>query len=528
MHVQRLLPVLLSVLLALGIWIYGVLSLRTDGGAPGVGYAALVCGDSYSDLEIRGRLDGRGLSGLVSESDQWVLLDCFGGVEKIPLVEYPQRLLPFDPRNDGYAEKLRSLFVRDGKRFVYIPLGTNSLERMETEIAQALNGISYSLEYNKPPPKRDFLLPLTAFSLTACAFFVIPALRRRLNAGLLPCLPALSPLALGLAPGFSLVSLLAGFAALLAQPGRKAAFSSGLQSGPLMRDLPELFTAKWFLAAALIACYGFFSFFSGLPVLLAFFVLAAFCCLLPSAIRSGGGAMAGGAMNGGASSGGKIFRKITVKKMPARSRRFIPVEIISRRSNENYSFFPVMLPFAVMALALAFAGYARQQPPSLPVMNISPLPFTAQPAMAPPPGAVTEADFQEHFLFQSSFSLRALGKINEGGGRPVIAAYGLSSSGLLEPQPSPQPSAQERRKGSPLEPAPAIADGELRIPDFPLGDLLRGLNSSPPPAPDTEDRGNSPAVNLLFALLPMAFILPSFIYGIKKKRRGKTASRNAI
>jgi len=513
MPVQRLLPVLLSVLLALGIWIYGVLRLQTDVRTPGGGYAALVCGDSYSDLEIRGRLDGRGLNGLVSESDQWALLDCFGGVEKIPLVEYTQRLLPFDPRNDGYAEKLRSLFVREGKRFVYIPLGINSLERMETEIAQALNGISYSLEYAKPPPKRDFFLPLIAFSLTTCAFFVIPALRRRLNAGFLSCLLALSPLALGLAPGFSLVSLLSGFAALLTQPGRKAPFSTGRQGG---YDLPGLFTAKWLLAAALIACYGFFSFFSGLPVLFTFFVLAAFCCLLLVAIRSGGGAINGGAINSG-----KILGKITVKKMSAHNRRFIPVEIITRRGAENYNFFPVMLPFAVMALALAFADFARPQPPSLPVMNISTQQSMAPPFMAPPPGVVTEADFQEHFLFQSSFSLRTLGNNYEYGGLPpVIAGYKLSSSGLLEPQPRPQ------GEGSPLDPAPAVIDGEFQIPAFPLDDLLRGLNSSPPPVVDDGNRDNSPH-DLLFALLPLPFILPAFIYSIKKKRQGKIGARFA-
>jgi len=93
MSFQRLLPFFLAVLFAIGIWGYGALSPQTDAGTRG-GYATLVCGEDYSDLEIRGRLDGRGLAGLVSESDQWALLDCFGGVEKIPLVEYSQRLLP--------------------------------------------------------------------------------------------------------------------------------------------------------------------------------------------------------------------------------------------------------------------------------------------------------------------------------------------------------------------------------------------------------------------------------------------------
>jgi len=509
MPVQRLLPVFLSVLFAIGIWIYGVLSLQTDGGTPGE-YATLVCGEAYSDPEIRSRLDNRGLTGLVSESDQWFLLDCFGGVEKIPLVEYSQRLFPFDPRNDGYAEKLRSLFVRDGKRFVYIPLGTNRLENLETEIAKALTGISYSLEYTQPPPKRDIFLPLIAFSLTACAFFVIPALRRRLNAGLLPCLVAFSPLAFGLAPGFALISLLAGFAALLAEPGPKVFFSTGQQSA---YNLPGLFTARWLLAVALIACYGFFSFFSGLPVLYTFFVLAAFCCVLAVSIRQGGGAMNGGAVNGG-----KISMKFTVKKMYPRSRRFTPVEIISRKT-VSYGFFPVMLPFAAMALALAlvFMGFTRPQPPSSlshaanPPSFMAPQfmapPFMAPPFMAPPAGMITEADFQEHYLFQSTFSLRALGKKNEDNGL-VIAAYELSPNGLLEPA------------------VPAV-DEELQIPDFPLGDLLRGLSSAPPRVVDEGNRGNSPIIDLLFSLLPVLFILPALIYSLKKKRQEKIGARFA-
>ncbi len=157
MPVQRLLSVIISVLFAIGIWVYGVFSLQTD--VETQGYATLVCGEDYSDFEIRSRLDSRGLIGLVSESDQWALLDCFDGVEKIPLVEYSQRLFPFDPRNDGYAEKLRSLFIRDEKRFVYIPIGTNRPESLETEIAQALTGISYSLDYKQPPPRREIFLP---------------------------------------------------------------------------------------------------------------------------------------------------------------------------------------------------------------------------------------------------------------------------------------------------------------------------------------------------------------------------------
>jgi hypothetical protein len=461
MPFSRLLPAFLSVLFAIGLWVYGAVRLQTGGVRHG-GYATLVCGDGYSDQELRDRLDSRGLTGLVSESGQWFLLDCFGYIEKVPLADYEERLLPFDPRNDGYAEKLKSLFVRDGKRFIYIPLGINNPENLDAQIAHALTDVSYSLNYAHPPPKRDILLPLMAFCLTACAFLTIPQLRRRLNAALLPCLFVLSPLALGLAPGFALLSLLAGFAALLSEPlSRKP--PAGRQRA-LPRDLPALSAAQWLPALALIACYIFFSFFWGFPVLFAFFILASFCCVLAVSLLSGGG---------------KLSIRFDINRPYRSSRRFTPVEIISRNTASN-GFFPVMLPSTVMALALAFTGLAGPQPPSPRAADISPLPA----------GAINEADFKEHCLFQSAFSIRALGKTYNAGELPVIAGYELSSNGLLEPA------------------APGI-DEELQIPDFPLGDLLRGISPDDSPgAAEAEKRGNSPALDWLFAPLPMIFILP--------------------
>ena len=156
-----------------------------------------------------------------------------------------------------------------------------------------------------------------------------------------------------------------------------------------------------------------------------------------------------------------------------------------------------MLPFGVMAILLAFAGLAMPQAPSSPspVINISPLPA----------GAITEADFQEHFQFQSAFSFRPLGKTYEAGELPVIASYVLSSNGLIEPS------------------APDI-DEELQIPDFPLRDLLLGIstNDNVPHPVEVENRGNS--ANWLFAPLPMIFILPALIYSIWKRRQGKIRS----
>ena len=59
MAATRPLPVFLSILFAVGLWVYGAVRLQTEGGMQGV-YAALVCADTYSDREIRDRLDGQG------------------------------------------------------------------------------------------------------------------------------------------------------------------------------------------------------------------------------------------------------------------------------------------------------------------------------------------------------------------------------------------------------------------------------------------------------------------------------------
>jgi hypothetical protein len=467
MSVPRLLPVFLSVIFTIALWVYGVTRLQTEPVRHG-GYATLVCGEENSDQEIRERLDTQGLAGLVSESDQWFFLDCFGSIEKIPLVEYEDRLLSFDPRNDGYAEKLRSLFVRDGKRFVYIQPGMNHVETMETEIARALIGIPHSLEYAQSPKQNNFF-PLIMFCLAACVFPVIPALRRRLNAGMVSCLLALSPLSLGRAPGFALSALLAGFAALLAGHGRNTSLG---RYGEQRQILPKPFTAQWLLAFSLIACYGVFSFFCGLPVHFAFLVLVSFICVLAFSISRGRD---------------KISIRLNANRWYPQRGRFIPVEII-RSKTSNQVFFTMMLPFAIMAIALASAGFARPRTAPSPVV-ISPL----------PPWVITEADFREHFLFQSAFSFRALGKTyNANGSFPVIADYELSSNGLLDPG------------------APVVYE-ELQIPDFPLGDLLLGLGSGSQSALERGNRGNLAFVDLLSALLPMLFILPAAFFSFSRK-----------
>lgn len=116
-------------------------------------YAAIAADAAYPDRLIRDRLP----AGALSESTQWVFLDDFGRLERIPLDEYDDRLEDFDPRNDGYAEKLRSFFVRGGKRLFFIPLaGTRAVsdtwlnrkqaEELTRSLEASLGDIPFSIE----------------------------------------------------------------------------------------------------------------------------------------------------------------------------------------------------------------------------------------------------------------------------------------------------------------------------------------------------------------------------------------------
>jgi hypothetical protein len=121
-------------------------------------YAVLTFDASYPDRAIGKRLSRIDLgAGYISESTQTVFLDNFGELRAIPLDDWEGRLEDFDPRHDGYADKLKSFFVRGDKRLFFIPLsveanklGTRTIHMAFTEV---LGDIPFSVEflgYDKP------------------------------------------------------------------------------------------------------------------------------------------------------------------------------------------------------------------------------------------------------------------------------------------------------------------------------------------------------------------------------------------
>jgi cbb3-type cytochrome oxidase subunit 3 len=452
MFFARFLPFLVSVFISAGLAVLGM--FLPVAGARSSSYATLICSDAVPDREIRERLEDQGFTGLVSESGQWVLLDCFGSIEQIPLDEYPARVLSFDPRNDGYAEKLRSLFVRDDKRFVYIPLSSQSVhgEEIRKELASALGDIPYSFEYaRRVTADRPVLLFFILFFLAAVAFFAVRPLRRALRphaASLIPCLPALVPLATGGAAGFALASLLAGCAVIIAGPCLER-FTM-----PQRRGLPPLLC--WLLPPFLIICYVILAFFSSLPSVFTLLVLVFFGGILAFSLWST------------LPAGARALNGWFTRRWNLEHQRFSPVLILKPLSF-NFAFSWAMLPFAAVSLVLTCTGI---------IFSLS---GSAAFSILPSAGVVTEADYRAHYLFQSTFSQRSL---HTARAADSMGVYELASDGL----PNQIPGSNEQE--APLD----------NIPPFPLGDLLQ--------YPDRSGQDRAPFYELLFVLLPLFFILP--------------------
>jgi hypothetical protein len=170
---------------------------------------------SWPDISIRELLSGKGIVNTIGESSQWGFLDDFGELEKVPLDSYSDRVEPFDPRNDGYAERLRSFFVSQGSRRLFIPLkGAGDLEG---RVRAALGDIPFSLSALTPPEgTRSFVLPGILF-IPAAAFTLFFSGEALLTAIFLPLWAVLAGQGV---PGFAVLAVLAGLSRFLREPVR--------------------------------------------------------------------------------------------------------------------------------------------------------------------------------------------------------------------------------------------------------------------------------------------------------------------
>jgi hypothetical protein len=482
-------PVLFLCSLAAGGFLFFFSPRRlppAPGRGPSESYAALALAEGVPDQEAAGVLGSILGRPVVSESSQWVFLNSFEGMEQVPLEDYQGRLEAFDPRRDGYAEKLQRFFVRNGKRWFFIPLDREVLsplrfpdpqERFKRRINAALDTLPPVLAASGPSPdgREAFFLQMESRGRPAGFWFILfaaawsaalifpagyrrqasrrrPGFRLRLFYGspagvpagrrrLLILTPVMLPLSLWGAPGFAFLTLFLFLGAFLADPLReewvrllKRKNPAGIrpQTGPYrFRFLHCLFLI---LPAAFILGFGGLSPLWGFLNFLAL-ALIYFCSLGIEVCRNFPPPPRGGAASGAAEGGGR-YSPCRFAPLPILPRRRSglapPAGAESHKSNrafgaggwgERGGAAGLVLPFALAScLAALFGSPGRDLHP---------------PRRLPPDwiSPVTEEDYRAHALFQAGFALRPLQRPEHGDPQFPAAGYfryTLGEDGLVE------------------------------------------------------------------------------------------------
>ena len=357
------------------------------------GYAIISVDSSLEDRYVREYIDkGRAFfSGYpISESSAWVLLDNFGSLEQVPLDKYNSRVLSFDPRNDGYAEKLREFFVRDGKRYIYVPLiagnwKDNFLDKQFTNLMQDIPFSSYYYGAGKP-----LTLFFIVFGVSSLGLFILCIAKKNMHlriVNILTLIPLFSSLSFFGAEGFAAASVLFGAFFLLREPLYELASMPGLYSGIKSRNFRIEFKKKFYkemYQPYKIYWKSLILFFLALVLLVVFtllkpmFLVLLFIASLAVFFASS-----------------KIIsvRAPQNVKDEGGFRRFSPIAI-KKKSRPEFAFFVYMLPFAIGALiALAFT-------PFFPDSHSIDQKFA---------NIINEEDYLTHAKFQADFSTTRLG-----------------------------------------------------------------------------------------------------------------------
>jgi len=383
------------------------------------GYAELSVDESVNDRELRAVLDSAIFNGKmffggpsVSESSQWVLLDEFDSLAMIPLDEYSLRVHSFDPRNDGYAEKIKNIFVRDGKRFFYIPFKNGKINNsmMEKQLKSLMGDIPFTVNFYGIGKPLRFLFIL--FSAASIIMIIICCIRKNSHpgkvgkAGLVLLPGILSSFVFFEAPGIAAAALMFGIFVILREPLNEINTILGLQitkaqrRKAIKRDVLERYIFYWVCLPLLLAALGIIVAFSRITLWFTFAVLSGSCLLFLLSVRI-------------FSSSGGIHR------------RFSPVTILKHIA-PDFGFSVYMIPYILASfIALFFTHSASKSIQSGPVIlntnNVIKI--------------IKEEDYLAHLDFQSNFSMRQLdtsGSAYPSEHRGAVPDYIMGQDGLPE------------------------------------------------------------------------------------------------
>jgi len=345
------------------------------------GYAVLSTDESVDDRELISLLNDEHVftGGAVGESSQTVMFDNFDFIESIPLDKYFSRIHSFDPRYDGYAEKLRDVFIKDGKRFVYMPLqaGNWNAVFLDKKFSSLLGDIPFDIDYYGIG--RPLFLFFIMYAAASVFLFIICCVKRKSHQGMFKILiliPVFSSLAFFGVSGLVCAGLFAALFIMLKEPLsefvsslNKTSFKNKLKSRKAVKDI--IISHGYYILSlfTFAAAFAVIIIFSQIKV---FFVLSVFIAAMLV-----------------------FFISLKILSLDGgKHRRFSPVMIIKRASPEFI--FPVyMIPFAAAALLTFFLV------PYMSGSYVSENKFDA---------FVEERDYRAHLANQASFSGRPLGK----------------------------------------------------------------------------------------------------------------------
>ena len=344
-------------------------------------YCVLTVDENIPDRKLAEIITAAGFETVYSESKTMVFFDDFGKWKSFSLDSYRDFVEPFDPRDDGYAEKLRAFFTGNGERKFFIPIETNVLHgAVRRKLTAALEGIPFTIGFLYRSEVFLFWFLLQAVSLLCALFF---SCDKKRFAVLLPVLLAFS---FGAFPGVILSCILAGIFELLYEPLREL-FSRNPYGKFRERFRPY---KKVFLRlGCFLVLFALLTIFFDIPHLP---VVIGFICFVIIDILS--------------------FRES--KKKNQRSSPFIPVLILPSRQKA-----PGNKSMAALALIAVTGSLLYLASPDF-------LSILINSRKGNFPFLPTALEYQEHMTYQAFFSYTPLGSPNAG-----YHNYYLGEDGLI-------------------------------------------------------------------------------------------------
>jgi hypothetical protein len=466
-------------------------------GTAGGEYVILITDEQTGDRVVLEKLSGAGITGVLSESSQWFFLNDFSGLRRVPLDQFSDVMLETDPRNDGYAQKLKTVFVRDGKRYFYIPrraLRSSNPSVITQRVSGALGGTPYqkiafdaSSASNGPLSNALVFAAASILCLLLAVYVSKPVLSGRggrggavrdpafpwLAAALLPA----SALFAGLGPaGFALTAVM--FALFLTlRPSLKSFFtrtSSGRRddfSGSGLAYMTRLLSGEKKALAVLFILFFAVCVTGGLDALHVLRAVLFFCLSAAVSVRREVASRAGG-----------------------RHVRFFPVDIRPRAGVK------VRLALAAFPFTLASAAAI--------VFSLAASPVAVDMSGKRGAPAISASEYKAHVDFQKTFAFKRLSRTGEGGNNGQYIRFETAPGGLLVPSEGGGPDEEE--------------DTFTGIPDFPLESLAGFLGEKEndvfvPPVFDVRE--------LAAVIISLALYFPCFFVAPKSYR---TKDRNRL